>query len=81
MQILLYASPIAYAVSAVPAHLRGVYLLNPLSAPLEAFRASLLHTSWPAASSLAGAAAVSALVFLIGLYSFKRMERKFADVI
>jgi lipopolysaccharide transport system permease protein len=81
MQILLYASPIAYAVSAVPAHLRSVYLLNPLSAPLEAFRASLLHTSWPSASSLAGAAAVSGLVFLSGLYSFKRMERKFADVI
>jgi ABC-type polysaccharide/polyol phosphate export permease len=52
-----------------------------LSAPLEAFRASLLRTSWPAASSLAIAAAVSALVFLVGLYSFKRMERKFADVI
>jgi len=81
MQILLYASPIAYAVSAVPADLRSVYLLNPLSAPLEAFRASLLHTSWPAPSSLAGAAVVSALVFLVGLYSFKRMERQFADVI
>ena len=33
LQILLYASPIAYALSAVPAHLRSVYLLNPLSGP------------------------------------------------
>jgi lipopolysaccharide transport system permease protein len=81
MQILLYASPIAYAVSAVPAHLRTVYLLNPLSAPLEAFRASILNTSWPPGSSLAGAAAISGLALLAGLYSFKRMERKFADVI
>lgn len=81
IQILLYGSPIAYAVSAVPLHLRGVYLLNPLSAPLEAFRASLLHTSWPAASTLAYAAAISASVLLLGLYSFKRMERQFADVI
>jgi lipopolysaccharide transport system permease protein len=81
MQILLYASPIAYAVSAVPVDLRGVYLLNPLSAPLEAFRASFLHTNWPSAPSLVGAAAVSVIIFLIGLYSFKRMERKFADVI
>jgi lipopolysaccharide transport system permease protein len=81
IQILLYASPIAYAVSAVPEHLRGFYLLNPLSAPLEAFRASLLHTAWPDWQSLAGAAVLSAVVFLIGLYSFKRMERKFADVI
>lgn len=81
MQILLYASPIAYSVSAVPTHLRGFYLLNPLSAPLEAFRASLLGTAWPGWTALAAAAAVSATFFLIGLYSFKRMERKFADVI
>jgi lipopolysaccharide transport system permease protein len=81
IQILLYASPIAYSVSAVPERLRAVYQLNPLSAPLEAFRASLLHTSWPSASSLASAAVISALVFLLGLYSFKRMERQFADVI
>jgi lipopolysaccharide transport system permease protein len=81
MQILLYASPIAYAVSAVPAHLRSVYLLNPLSAPLEAFRASLLQTTWPGWQGLAISAAFSALIFLLGLYSFKRMERQFADVI
>ena len=81
MQILLYASPIAYAISAVPEHLRSVYLCNPLSAPLEAFRASLLHTAWPGWESLAVAAGFSAVVFLAGLYAFKRMERQFADVI
>ncbi len=81
IQILLYASPIAYAVSAVPEHLRGVYLLNPLSAPLEAFRASLVQTSWPGWSSLAIAGTISVLLLLVGLYSFKRMEKQFADVI
>lgn len=81
MQILLYASPIAYAVSAVPASMRGVYRLNPLSAPLEACRASLLQTAWPEWPALAGSAVFSAAVFLVGLYSFKRMEKQFADVI
>ena len=81
IQILLYASPIAYALSAVPAHFRSVYELNPLSAPLEAFRASILQTPWPDWRGLAGAAVVSMLVFLAGIYSFKRMERQFADVI
>ncbi len=81
LQVLLYASPIAYALSAVPAHLRAGYLLNPLSAPLEAFRSSLLGSPWPDVMSLASAAAVSLLVFLAGLYFFRRMERQFADVI
>ena len=81
LQILLYASPIAYALSAVPARARTVYDLNPLSAPLEAFRASLLGTPMPGAGSLAYSAVVSILLFLAGVYAFKRMERKFADVI
>ncbi len=81
LQILLYASPIAYALSAVPARARMVYDLNPLSAPLEAFRASLLGTPMPGAGSLAYSAVVSILLFLAGVYAFKRMERKFADVI
>jgi lipopolysaccharide transport system permease protein len=81
LQILLYASPIAYSVQAVPEKLRAAYLLNPLSAPLEAFRMSLLHTSGPGWKALAGATAVSVFALLSGLFAFKRMERKFADVI
>ena len=85
MQILLYASPIAYGLSQVmqklsPA-LQPLYLLNPLAAPLEAFRWSILNTTVPPALSLAWAAASSIVVFLLGAFSFKRMERKFADVI
>ena len=80
-QILLYASPVAYAISAVPAHLRTVYLLNPLSAPLEAFRAGLLRTEFPGWLPIGIASAVSSIVFLGGLYSFKRMEKQFADII
>jgi lipopolysaccharide transport system permease protein len=89
LQILLYASPIAYALSAVPARLQTVYLLNPLSGPLEAFRWSLLAGGRPPGhgapvpplASVAYAAVVAVVVFLLGAYSFKRMERKFADVI
>jgi lipopolysaccharide transport system permease protein len=81
VQIVLYASPIAYTVSAVPQRLRCAYGMNPLSAPLEAFRAGLLRTVGPDIWSLAYAGIASATVFLIGLFAFKRMERKFADVI
>lgn len=81
LQILLYASPIAYALSAVPPHLRFIYLLNPLSGPLEAFRWSLLGTPPPPLNSVIYSVGVSIAVFLIGALSFKRMERRFADVI
>ena len=84
-QILMYASPIAYgltyALKRIPPQYRTLYLMNPLAAPLEAFRASLLGTAWPPMTSLAYSAVASAIIFLIGAYSFKKMERKFADVI
>ena len=81
MQFLLYASPIAYALSAVPKNLRTVYFLNPLSGLLEAFRWSLLGRGQMEAGTLVYSAAVSLGVFLLGAFSFKKMERKFADVI
>ena len=86
IQALLYASPIAYALSDALAKLshrweRIIYELNPLAAPLEAFRWSILNITPPPALPLAYAATAAAVVFLVGTYSFKRMERKFADVI
>ena len=79
--ILLYASPVAYAVAAVPARLRWVYGLNPLTPPLEAIRAGLLGTAQPSGASLSVSALTAGLLLMVGLYSFKRMERTFADVI
>ncbi len=79
--ILLYASPVAYSLAAVPEHLRWVYRLNPLTPPLEAMRNSLLGLPPGDNRLLALSALVAAVVLAAGMYAFKRMERSFADVI
>ena len=81
LNILLYASPVAYGVAAVPPRWRWVYLLNPLTPPLEALRAGLLGQSFPDMRPLLVSAGVGAALLTAGLYAFKRMERNFADVI
>jgi lipopolysaccharide transport system permease protein len=81
IQLGMYASPVAYAVTAVPERLRAVVLLNPLSGILEGLRWSLLGTSQPAWGAVAYGAGFALAVFLGGAYAFKRMERSFADVI
>jgi lipopolysaccharide transport system permease protein len=81
IQFLLYASPVAYALSAVPASLRTLYHLNPLSILLEGFRWSLLGVGYLDPSAVIYAVAVSLIVFIWGAFVFKKMERKFADVI
>ena len=80
-QFLMYASPVAYALSAVPTNLRTLYHLNPLAILLEGFRWSLLGVGNLDASALLYAVVVSVGVFIWGAFAFKKMERKFADVI
>ena len=80
-QLLLYASPIAYAVSSVPTSLRFAVDVNPLTGLLEGFRWSLLRTAAPTTGAVTYSAAASLVAFLLGALVFTRMERKFADVI
>lgn len=84
LQFLLYASPVAYASSKVPQQYHTLYMLNPLAGLLEAFRwsffgsASSQNIAWWAVVYGAGCAVVS---FVGGAFAFKKMERRFADVI
>lgn len=81
VQCLLLSSPIPYGASAVPKKLLMFYYLNPLSAPLEACRWSLLGTAPPPLKWLIYSATLSVAFLIFALLAFKRMERKFADVI
>jgi lipopolysaccharide transport system permease protein len=80
-QLLLYGTPIAYSLAAVPVRARWAVQLNPLSGVLEGFRWSVLGTSAPSGGALVWSVVAAVLVFLVGAFVFTRMERKFADVI
>jgi lipopolysaccharide transport system permease protein len=81
IQLLLYASPVAYGLSVVPEHLRRFYLLNPVAPLLDALRSALLGhgvINWPAV----GIAALASLLILVGgTFFFLRQDRQYADVI
>ncbi|CAN5868621.1 ABC transporter permease [soil metagenome] len=81
LQFLLYASPVAYPLQEVPEQYRAIYLLNPLAPLLEAFRWSLLGVGEVLWGHLLYSAACAATALIAGAFVFKRMERKFADVI
>jgi lipopolysaccharide transport system permease protein len=81
IQFLTYGSPVAYGVQAVPADLRKWLWLNPLSAPLEACRWSLLGVGGLNAEALTYSAVAAATLLVMGLGVFNRLETSFADVI
>lgn len=81
LQMLLYASPVAYSVSAVPDRLRPLYFLNPISGLLEAFRWSLLGRGQLDWTYVVYSATWVVVVSFGGAFAFKKMEQKFADLI
>ena len=81
VNFLLYASPVAYSAALIPVKYKLIFEINPLTGLLEAFRWSLLGTAAPVWNTVIYSAVVTVVVFILGAFSFKKMERKFADVI
>ena len=81
LQVLMYASPLAYSLSAVPDNLRWLFEINPVTWFLEVFRWSALGTPIPPVWQLVALAVAAPLVFLIGTLIFQKNEREFADFI
>lgn len=80
-QVLLYGSPVAYGLAALPEGSRRWFQLNPLTGALEGFRWGLLGTARPTTFAVLWSVACAIVVFGAGASVFAKMERKFADVI
>jgi lipopolysaccharide transport system permease protein len=81
VQLLFFASPVAYRTSAVPEKWRALFSMNPLVPIFEGLRWSLLAEGDIGVLNVGYAVAISVLVFGLGLALFKRAEREFADLI
>jgi len=80
--IWMYISPVVYASSTIPAKWRFLYSLNPMVGVIEGFRWALLGTKQSiSAGMIAISSGIALLIFITGLFFFRRMERVFADMI
>jgi len=80
VQLLMYAAPVVWPVTLIPAKYRLIYGLYPMAGVIEGFRSSLIGiTPMPWDLILMGSI-TAILVFLSGAFYFKRMERIFSDV-
>lgn len=82
VQFGLYISPVGFSSSVVPEQWRLLYSLNPMVGVIDGFRWAILGKDF--AIYLPGfllSVALVILVLITGIYYFRRMERKFADII
>jgi lipopolysaccharide transport system permease protein len=81
IQLWMFVSPVIYPVSMVAEKYRWLLALNPMGGVISAFRACLLGDQ-PIDWFLLGISAVIiVLLFVSGLFYFRRMEKNFADVV
>jgi len=80
LQLWIYLTPVAYPLSAV-AKYRFLYVLNPLSAIVEGFRAVLVFGRPPDWTLTAVSASITLALLVAAFVMFKRMDKYFADVI
>jgi len=81
LQIGMYASPIVYPLSQVPAEWKALYSLNPMVGVIEGFRWAVFDRGSPDFVALGIGLLVVLTLLLGGLVWFKNQERSFADVL
>ena len=82
VQFGLYISPVGFSSSVVPEKWRLLYSLNPIVGVIDGFRWAILGgESYLYLPGFVLSLGLVALLFFSGIWYFRKMERKFADVI
>lgn len=80
LQVTMFAAPVVYPMTAIPDRYRWIALANPMTGVVEGFRACLLGTPF-APESLIWSTLAALLLLVSGAFYFRRMERRFADLL
>jgi lipopolysaccharide transport system permease protein len=81
VQLWMFATPVAYPISVIPAWLRPFYVLNPMAAIIDGYRSALIMGTTPNLPALGVSVALTIIITGLALSVFKRAARTFADVI
>jgi len=80
-QFWMYATPIVYPASLFPDWARPFLGINPMAGVVEGFRWALLNRGTQPGPEIFVAFTVALGLIITGSFFFRRMERKFADVV
>ncbi len=81
VQLLMYATPVIYPLSALPEPYRLWMLLNPIAPVMEMFRYAYLGAGETSPGLLLYSILITTLILYIGIILFNRVERTFMDTV
>jgi lipopolysaccharide transport system permease protein len=81
VQLLMYATPVIYPVSAIPAEWQWVIQINPMTPIVEAFRFAFLGAGTVDLGHLLYSFGFMVVVVFVGAVIFNRVEQTFMDTV
>jgi lipopolysaccharide transport system permease protein len=81
VQLWLFASGVIYAADAIPEKYLNIASLNPAVAAITGFRWAVVGTPPPTAAMLAIGVTMTLILFVGGLWFYRRAEPRFADTL
>lgn len=81
VQLWMYATPVAYDINIIPDRLRDIYMLNPMTPVINAFRTAFLGIGSFDLKSYLISWIVTAVILFIGIILFSRVEKTFVDTV
>lgn len=79
LQLLFYATPIAYSAARVPESFSWVIKLNPISYVIEGFRDIFIFHTIPNMQGLLLVGGISIILCIIGYWVFSKLQKGFAE--
>ncbi len=81
VQLLQYASPVAYGLSIIPENVLGFYMLNPMSSIITTFRYAFFGIGYFNSLYYVLGWIVTIVIFFIGVLLFNYVEKTFMDTV
>jgi len=81
LQILFYATPVIYSINVIPDRFFKLVLANPLTGLVDSYRKILLQGQPPNFYYLSSSLITGLVLLILGYWFYKRVDKKFADII
>ena len=81
VQLWMYATPVAYDIGIIPERLMGLYMLNPMTPIINAFRYAFLGIGSFEIGYYLLSWAVTLVILFVGVVLFSRVEKTFMDTV
>ena len=74
-----FMTPVMYSLDMVPKKVLWVFRFNPMSSVITAYRDILYYKQPPKMQTLAEAVIIGCVLLIVGAFSFRRLQRHFAE--